>query len=180
MSLTYVWFRTILHESDFVPIFLNVKKLQTLEDIMSEHILEEMQRLNYLLSEINAAYHEASQRLGLSDSTMQVLYVVCNYGESCLLSEICKLSGTSKQTINSALRKRVGEGGIRLEPLTGKRKKVCLTEKGKTIANETVARLIEIENTIFDSWTNQEQELYLALTQRYLISLKDEIKKLSV
>ena len=42
---------------------------------MAEYIMEEMRKLNYLLSEIDAAYHEASQMLGLSDSAMQILYI---------------------------------------------------------------------------------------------------------
>lgn len=146
---------------------------------MAGFITEEMRRLNYLLNEIDGAYHEAGQKLGLSDSAMQILYVICNHGESCLLGEICSLSGTSKQTINSALRKLEAEGIVHLETLTGRRKKVCLTERGKDLANNTVVRLIEIENDVFGSWTKQERQLYLALTQRYLTSFKEKIRELS-
>lgn len=146
---------------------------------MAEYIMEEMRKLNYLLSEIDGAYHEASQKLGLSDSAMQILYVICNHGESCLLSEICNLSGTSKQTINSALRKLEADGVVRLEALTGRRKKVCLTARGKDVVNDTVACLIKVENDVFGSWTKQERAQYLALTQRYLTSFKEKIKELS-
>lgn len=146
---------------------------------MDKTIMEEMRKFNYLLSEIDAAYHEAGQKLGLSDSAMQILYVICNHGEECLLSEICSLSGTSKQTINSALRKLEAEGIVRLEALTGRRKKVCLTVRGKELANGTVLRLMEIENAVFGSWAEQERELYLALTQRYLTSFQEKIKELS-
>ena len=71
---------------------------------MEGYTTKEMRRFNYLLSETDAAYHEAALRLGMSDSTMQVLYAICNNGDSCPLSEICSQSGISKQTINSALR----------------------------------------------------------------------------
>lgn len=118
---------------------------------MEKTILEEMRKFNYLIGEIDAAYHKASQKLGLS--------------------------GTSKQTINSALRKLEVEGVVRLESLTGRRKKVCLTPQGKALADNTVSRLIEIENEIFSSWSKQERELYLRLTQRYLISIKEKIKE---
>lgn len=145
---------------------------------MDKKVMEEMRDLNYLLSEIDAAYHEASQKLGLSDSAMQILYVICNDGGACLLSEICSLSGTSKQTINSALRKLEAEGVVRLEALTGRRKKVFLTERGKALASGTVLPLMEIENEVFGAWTNRERELYLALTRRYLTSLREKIKEL--
>lgn len=141
-------------------------------------IMEEMKRFNYLTSEIDAAYHDAALKLGLSDSAMQVLYAICNNGESCLLSDICKLSGTSKQTINSALRKLEAEDVVYLESFNGKQKRVCLTENGKVLVKNTVVRLIEIENAIFGSWTKEDQDMYLALTQRYLASFKEKIREL--
>ncbi|MGN0996425.1 MAG: MarR family winged helix-turn-helix transcriptional regulator [Candidatus Ventricola sp.] len=142
-------------------------------------MMEDMRRLNSLLSEIDAAYHEASQRLGLSDSAMQIIYVICGYGEECLLSEICRLSGTSKQTINSALRKLEKGDYVRLEPLAGRRKKVCLTQRGKALAESTARRLIAMENEVFGAWTEQERAQYLALTQRYLNEIKAKIKELA-
>ncbi|MDE7312124.1 MAG: MarR family transcriptional regulator [Eubacterium sp.] len=144
---------------------------------MAELMTTELKRLNYLISEIDAAYHEAALKIGLSDSSMTVLYAVCNSGGSCLLSEICKLSGTSKQTINSALRKLEAEGLIYLEAGEGKRKKVCLTEKGMDCSKNGVARLIALENDILASWTANEQEKYLELTQKYLACLKQKIKE---
>lgn len=92
---------------------------------MNTCIPEEIKTFNYLFSEIDAAYHETAKRLGLSDSAMQILYAICNHGEQCLLSDICRLSGTSKQTINSALRKLESNGIIYLETAMG-RKKQCV------------------------------------------------------
>lgn len=144
---------------------------------MDSLIPEEMKKFNYLSSEIDSAYHEAAQKLGLSDSAMQILYAICNHGEQCLLSDICKLSGTSKQTINSALRKLEADHIVYLETAEGRKKTVCLTENGKQLVNRTVARLIEVENDIFASWQEQERKLYLELTQKYLISFKNKIKE---
>ena len=66
-------------------------------------ISKEMKRYNYLVGEIDAVYHEASLKLGLSDSALNILYAICDAGEGCLLQEICFYTGISKQTINSAL-----------------------------------------------------------------------------
>lgn len=145
---------------------------------MKELIAEEMKRFNYLSSEIDAAYHEASQKLGLSDSAMQILYTICNNGDACLLNDICSLFGARKQTINSALRKLEAEGIVYLETYSGRKKKVCLTEKGRAVADQTVVRLIAIENDIFGSWSGEELQMYLELTQRYLTSFKDKMKEL--
>ena len=145
---------------------------------MAQITTPEMQQFNYLASEIDSAYHEAAQKLGLSDSAMLILYAICNHGEKCLLSDICKLSGTSKQTINSALRKLEAKDIVYLEAATGKKKMVCLTENGKSLANRTVARLITMENDIFSSWSVQERKLYLDLTRKYLTSFQEGIQKL--
>lgn len=72
---------------------------------MTTSISEEMKRFNYLTNEIDAAYHEAAVKLGLSDSAMLILYTICNNGDTCLLHEITRLSGVCKQTVNSSLRK---------------------------------------------------------------------------
>lgn len=144
---------------------------------MERLLSPEMKRFNYLLGEIDAAYHEAALKLGLSDSAMQILYAVCNHGDGCLLNDICRLSGTSKQTINSALRKLEEEGIVYLEAFRGRKKKVCLTEQGKSLAGDTVFRIIEMENEIFESWSDSEREIYLELTQRYLSSVREKIKE---
>ena len=145
---------------------------------MVNNIKEEMKRYNHLNTEIEGVYHEAAWRLGLSDSAMFILYTICEHDGSCLLGDITRLSGISKQTINSALRKLENDGIVFLEPAGKKKKKVCLTEKGKRTVKDTVCRLIEIENNIFSSWKAQERELYLELTQRYLTALKEGIHEL--
>ncbi len=145
---------------------------------MSEWTTVELNRINYLTNEIDAAYHEAARKLHLSDSALLILYTICNHGDGCLLYDICRLSGASKQTINSALRKLEAEGIIYLETFDGKKKKVYLTEKGRQVTENTALRLIEIENDIIRSWSEAEQQIYIELTQRYLASFQEKIKEL--
>lgn len=145
---------------------------------MHSYTTKDMQCFNYLISETNAAYHEAALKLGMSDSMMQILYAICNSGDSCLLSDICRLSGTSKQTINSALRKLERENIVYLEASGGRKKRVCFTPKGKALAENTVVRLIEIENSIFESWPQDQREQYLELTRSYLLSFREKIQNI--
>lgn len=145
---------------------------------MNIHSSNELRRYNYLINEIKAAYHEISSTLGLSDSSMVVLYTVCDNGGSCMLKEIYRNSGISKQTINSALRKLESEDIIYLESAGMKKKKVCLTENGKSLSDHTAGKIIEMENAIFSSWTKEDVEKYLELTERYLLDLKASSSKL--
>ena len=145
---------------------------------MMNHTSSEMKRYNHLIGEIDATYHEASLKLGLSDSAMQIFYAICNNGESCLLGDICRLSGLSKQTIHSAIRKLEDEGVIHLEAVGAKAKNVCLTQAGKQLVQKTALRIIEIENDIFDSWAPDEVQKHLELTERFLTSLKEKTETL--
>lgn len=137
-----------------------------------------MKMFNHLWNEIDATYHEAALKLKLSDSAMIILYTICNNGDSCMIGDITRLSGISKQTINSSLRKLETDGIIYLELVGLRKKRVCLTEKGKRFAENTVLKIINIENKIYNSWTKAELDLYLELTQRFLHDFENEIKKL--
>lgn len=142
---------------------------------MEFYINAQMQRFNLLMSEIDTAYHDAALKLGMSDSAMLVLYTLCSCGGACMLGDIT--SGASKQTINSALRKLEAEGMVYLEVFEGRKKKVYLTEKGRQLAEGTVLRVIEVENEIFSSWSDEEKSIYIGLTQRYLADFKEKVKE---
>lgn len=145
---------------------------------MNITVNEQMKRFNLLSSEIESAYHDATFKLGLSDSTMIILYTAhCNGGE-CLLSDIILMSGASKQTVNSALRKLETEGIAYLKSFEKKKKIVCLTDKGMQLAENTACKLIRIEDEIFNSWSDKEVNMYIELTNRYLADFKEKIKEL--
>ncbi len=146
---------------------------------MSNMISNEMQRFNHLVGEIDAVYHEIAWNQGLSDSIFDILYTICNTGEYCMLKDICRNCGLSKQTANSALRKLEKEGIVYLELMDSKHKKVCLTEAGKRLVSRTVGRVIEAENEILASWEKEDVETYIALTRRYLLALQEKAKDLS-
>ena len=140
--------------------------------------MNQVKRINYLHSEINNVFHEMSQQMGLSDSVSCILYTICNFGDSCLLTDIINMTGIPKQTVNSALRKLEGEGYLQLETAQSRRKKVVLTEAGKLLTRKTAEQMIRMENEIYASWTEEERQLHLALTQRYLDQLKEKAKEL--
>ena len=132
-------------------------------------ISKDMKRFNHLIGEIEAVYHEISWKQGLSDSVFEVLYTICNYGDSCMLKDICH---------NCGLRKLEKEGIVYLESVDSRHKKVCLTEAGKSLAGRTAGAVIEAENEILASWSKEEVETYIALTRRYLLALQNKAKNL--
>ena len=133
---------------------------------MKPCVSEQLQYYNLLTSEIDEAYHNASLKLGLSDSAMMILYALCSRENPCPLLEIAKLTGISRQTIHSAIKKLEAQGS--------------LTEEGMELAEKTAGRLIKIENEIFDSWTGEELEQYIRLTGRYLEQFREKTGRLGV
>lgn len=125
-----------------------------------------------LAGEINSLYHEAAVKAGVSDSVQNILYVICEKDGRRLQSDISKLTGISRQTINSAIRRLERDGIVYLEQGNGRNTIVCLTEKGKHFAQEKIYPLYEIENRIWSEWTDEEQQQYLMLTQKYRDALK--------
>ena len=107
--------------------------------------MNQVKRINYLHSEINNVFHEMSQQMGLSDSISCILYTICNFGDSCLLTDIINMTGIPKQTVNSALRKMEGDGYLQLETTQMRRKKVVLTEEGKLLTRKTAEQMIRME-----------------------------------
>ena len=145
---------------------------------MQPQRLNEIHRINYLASEMDSIYHQASLRLGISDSVSIILYTIQDKGESCLLSDVYKNSGVSRQTVNSAIRRLEADGVLYLEPYAGRAKKIVLTDKGRDYIRQTVARLLEAEIRAFDGWSEDEIKTHIGLMEKYMESLRRQIHQL--
>lgn len=129
-------------------------------------------RLNAAICETNGVYHELAQHFGLSDSVMQVLYMALCHGGSCTVRQVCLLTGTSKQTVSSALRKMEEDGLIVLRAVDGRQKRICLTKAGDDLAQRTAGVELELESAILDSWDREMADCYLRLNELYLQDLR--------
>lgn len=145
---------------------------------MDQKHLNKIRKINYLISEMDALYHLASLKMGISDSVSIVLYTIYDSGNGCLLSDVYKKSGISKQTVNSAVRKLETEEILYLEQHTGRSKRIFLTDRGKTFVRETVARLYEAEAGAFDTWREEEVNTYINLMKKYADYLRQQIDRL--
>lgn len=133
---------------------------------------ESARKYAYLSAEITSLYHEAAVKIGVSDTVLDILYVLCEQEGQCLQSDIFRLTGISRQTINSAIRKLERDGLAYLKQGEGRNTLVCLTEKGRDFSAQKVRPLFQIENKIWSECTVDEQERYLLFTQKYRDSFK--------
>ena len=139
---------------------------------------DKVRRINCLSNDMEAIYHQAAVRLGLSDSALLILYMIHEQGDKCLPSDICKRTGISKQTVNSALRKLEAEDILYMQQHNGRTKQICLTQKGREYLSRTAARLFDAECSAFCEWTEEEIDQYLRLMEKYNAALRQQIEKM--
>lgn len=144
---------------------------------MSNAYNDKVHRINALSNELDAIYHAAARKLGIADSELIVMYEIYDSEGSCLLNAISKKNGISKQTVNSAIRRMEEQGIVYLEPYLGKAKRVCLTEKGRAYIAGTAQRVFEAECAVFADWTQTEIDTYLALLEKFNVSIREQIEK---
>ncbi len=137
-----------------------------------------LKEYNRIYKETNRIYHDIALRLKLSDSAFDILYAICYLGNGCLQKDICSLSVTSKQTINSSIRKLELNGYITLKHGKGRQMHIFLTDAGMNLAKERIFPVIEIENKVFDSMPEEESRELLRLSRKYIEMLEENAKEI--
>ena len=145
---------------------------------MDNQYNEQIQNINCVVSEIDGLYHQASVKLGLSDSEARVLYTLYVSEGVSPISEIYKQSGIGKQTVNSALRKLEAENVVFLEKIDGSAKQVKLTDTGREYAENTIAKLVELELNAYKCWNEKEIQQYLELSRKFKQAFREELEKI--
>ena len=145
-----------------------MKKLQT------SH--EETVRLDYILSQIDAVYHKASVKSSLSDSESWIFYFLYDVGAPCSQSESWRCYGISRKTINSALAKLESKNLVKRTSGGGRNVVVSLTDEGLAFAEKFIAPMIAAENSVFDSWPQEEKEKIISLAEKYRTCLFQEFQ----
>lgn len=145
---------------------------------MDQKRYDKIHQINYLTSEMEGLYHQTSLKLGIKDSVSVVLYTIYTMGEGCLLSDIYKKSGISKQTVNSAIRGLEADDILYLEQHTGRAKKIVLTEKGREYVVKISEKIYEAEVKAFDSWSAEEIDTYIRLMGKYVDCFRKQVAAL--
>lgn len=54
------------------------------------YMSDKLVAFNHIYKEYNIIYHDAAMRLGLSNSEFDTLYAICELGDGCKQSDICR------------------------------------------------------------------------------------------
>ena len=133
---------------------------------------------NEIMGRTKSAYHEAALKMHLSDSEMDILYILSAYPEGCNQSTIYKESCMTRSTANSALKKMEKNGFLWIEPGDGRNTRVFPTPSGKKLMEQAAWQVIGIENEIYDEWTEEEQKLFIRLNREFADKLKEKVDRL--
>lgn len=134
--------------------------------------------INIVFESIDVQYHEAANKFGLSDAEFDILYSLVQSEDYIPQKRIYQETGKRRSTVNSAIKKLEREGNIELEAIDGRSTQVRLTEKGRKLAYDTVVKVIEIENKIYDGWSEKERDILLRLNREFLEQFTEEVGKM--
>ena len=140
---------------------------------------ESISELNSLVESIGDFYHELALSLNLSDCAFDILYAVVELGDGCLQRDISRMTANPKQTVNSAIKRLVQEGLLRMEAGRGREMQIFLTERGRQYMDERFDSVIRLENAAYSAFTKEEWGEYIRLTRKHLGALRQCRKALA-
>lgn len=147
---------------------------------MDQHIFRDYDRINQLFKQYNHIYHKLAVNADIADSVFDIYYALLWKDAPCTPTDITDFSGSSKQTIHSALKKLEAEGEILIEvsPENRRNRLVSLTDKGYAKAHASVQPVMDAEYRSFASLTPEERETLIRIQTKQLAAFQNEAKKI--
>ena len=144
---------------------------------MGQEVLDAFWKSNdRIYHEKTLLYPRLARACGLPDCAFWLLYTLRSEEAPLTQTQLSEQLSLPKQTVNSALKKLVEEGVLRLEAADGnlKNKRVCLTEAGEAFLRRTVDRVFGVESAAAARLTEEERSALVALSQKLLDAFRAE------
>ena len=138
---------------------------------------EASRRFAYLMNQIDELYHKVNAKSSLSDSVSWIFYCLYDMGGPCNQSEFTHRYGISRKTINSALSKLESLALVKRTAGDGRNVIVSLTDEGLSLAEKSVVPMIAAEDSVFDTWTQEEKSNFFSLMEKYKSALEKQFKE---
>lgn len=146
---------------------------------MENNVQSQIVKFNRLFKSYDDIYCTAARKFDMPMLSLWIIYVVRG-NEICTQKDLVEQLYHPKQSINSALRSLEKDGYVVLEPLDNDHrcKRICLTEKGTTLAVNTADKIIDAERLAFSSLADSEREMFLNLFERLSSELDKEMQNI--
>ena len=144
---------------------------------MGQEVLDAFWKSNdRIYNENTLLYHRLARACGLPDCAFWLLYTLRSEEAPLTQTQLSEQLSLPKQTVNSALKKLVEAGVLRLEAVDGnlKNKRVCLTEQGEALLGHTVDRVIALEGAAVSHLAAEERAAMLSAEEKLLRAFQTE------
>ena len=117
--------------------------------------------------------------MGLSFTSISILSAI-HSNENCTQKWICEVCFLPKQTVNGVIRQFYKDGWIRMTELEEDRrnKSIHFTQKGQREADRILKRVRDSERAAMTALSEEEQQLLLSITRRYITACREAMKSL--
>lgn len=131
------------------------------------------------MKEFDEVYHKMANYFNLSDSSFWILYDLYSNNLERTQKEICTDWYVSKQTINSSIKYLLNKGYIyfKYDSDNKKNKIIYLSKLGREFANDTIGKIIDIENRSFKNIDIKDMDKVIDFFKTQTKSLKEESNK---
>lgn len=133
--------------------------------------------VNRFFEELNVLYYDIAKYYGLSNSAFDILYAL-NDEDGRRVTDLAKAAFMSKQTLSSSLKRLEDDGLVKTQAQSRKFVCVFLTDKGKERIRKSILPLVEAEIEALKPFTPKELSQLQASIDKYLTSLRKELRKL--
>lgn len=139
----------------------------------------EINQYSSYLHEWDASYSEYAKSVGLSFTSLSILCALY-HTEQCTQKLLCELCFLPKQTVNAAVTGFYKKGWIRLEELPEDRrnKTIHFTPQGRAEAERILEKVRQSEQQAMAHLTEEERNILLSATKRYVTGCRDAMKGL--
>ena len=144
---------------------------------MEHDALDAFWRTNVrIYNETNLLYHRLARACGLSDCALWLLYTLRAEESPLTQTQLSEMLSLPKQTVNSALKKLVEAGCLRLEAADGnlKNKQVMLTDRGEELLRSSVDLVFRLEENASARLTEKERTALLSLGKKLMNAFRAE------
>ena len=146
---------------------------------MAQDIHEQIRLYCACLQEWDASYADYAKSVGLSYTSLMILTAICETPQ-CTQKYLCEVCFLPKQTVNAVISAFYKKGWLRLEELPEDRrnKTIHLTPLGRDEAGPILERVRLCEQQAMEHLTEQERDVLLSATRRYVSECKNAMKGL--
>lgn len=137
----------------------------------------ELARLNKLIKKQDEIYHQCAKKAGITDTQFWVLYALCEKEKGLCQNTFCESWCFSKQTAHTAVAKLEKEGLVHLAYAQGshKQKDILLTEQGKRFCAQYIEKLVQAEQSVFQTLTKEERSFFSSILERLIQCMENEL-----